>query len=459
MINIIQNQHQIIIRTCDNLLAEVNATGNIRKLHYISGGNGLAAIMVRNGGKDSLYYTYCDYQGNLLAVTDAAGTIKERYAYDPWGQRVNPSNWGEKDTRTSFLFSRGYTMHEHLDDFELINMNGRMYDPLVAQFLSPAPYVQAPGNWYNYNRYAYCMNNPLIYTDPSGEVFGIDDAIIIGMMIYMGGLYTNFMEAAQNNQNPFNPGNWNWKSPSTYIGMAAGGLAGYAQTLQYCEYLVDINTGEKMLYSHLGDGKFDFWHYGAWDESHTAFQLYNTVVKDVPLGGVSNIRSITSLAFVGPTVFRAGYSAYETSQQSSLIDEEIYKYNYATQQSMQALPSGRMDNIYPEFELLGLGKGLVNMAQKAITGKLAAKGGSKAAVQFGKTSNQVSHAFRHTDALGLDRSLVQSTIQNHFKTVSSQVVAGKPFNQIINIGGQRIQYTVYKLPDGTFNIGRIHGIK
>jgi RHS repeat-associated protein len=89
----------------------------------------------------------------------------------------------------------------------------------------------------------------------------------------------------------------------------------------------------------------------------------------------------------------------------------------------------------------------------------ATKTGSKIAVQFGKTENQISHAFRHTDALGLNRSLVQSTIQNHFKTVSSQVVAGKPFNQIIEIGGQRIQYTAFKLSDGTFNIGRIHGIK
>ncbi len=46
--------------------------------------------------------------------------------------------------------------------------NGRVYDPLMAQFLSPDPYIQAPGSWMNYNRYAYCLNNPLMYTDPSG---------------------------------------------------------------------------------------------------------------------------------------------------------------------------------------------------------------------------------------------------------------------------------------------------
>ena len=122
-----------------NYEEEVDASGNIRKLHYIYGGNTLAAIMEHKSGKENLYYTYTDYQGNLMTVTDAAGKEKERYAYDPWGLRKNPTNWSVTDTRTSFLFSRGYTMHEHLDDFGLINMNGRMYDPLMAQFLSPDP--------------------------------------------------------------------------------------------------------------------------------------------------------------------------------------------------------------------------------------------------------------------------------------------------------------------------------
>ncbi len=79
------------------------------------------------------------------------------------------------------------------------------------------------------------------------------------------------------------------------------------------------------------------------------------------------------------------------------------------------------------------------------------------AIQFGKNANQVHHAFRHTDALGLDRAVVQFGVQSHLKTVASQITPGKPFNQIIEVGGQRIQYTAFKLPDGTINVGRIHG--
>jgi hypothetical protein len=48
-------------------------------------------------------------------------------------------------------------------------MNGRLYDPLVGRFLSPDPFVQIPDYTQNLNRYSYCLNNPLKYTDPSGE--------------------------------------------------------------------------------------------------------------------------------------------------------------------------------------------------------------------------------------------------------------------------------------------------
>ena len=93
------------------------------------------------------------------------------------------------------------------------------------------------------------------------------------------------------------------------------------------------------------------------------------------------------------------------------------------------------------------------------TAGVSIKGGSKLTVQFGKTSNQVSHVFRHTDALGLDRTVVKSAVESHFRGVASQIVPGKPFIQRVKVGGRNIQYTAFKLKDGTINIGRIHGVK
>jgi len=51
-------------------------------------------------------------------------------------------------------------------------MDGRVYDPVTAQFLSPDPYIQEPDNLQNYNRYAYCLFNPINLIDPTGEQFG-----------------------------------------------------------------------------------------------------------------------------------------------------------------------------------------------------------------------------------------------------------------------------------------------
>ncbi|MCL2312659.1 MAG: RHS repeat-associated core domain-containing protein, partial [Firmicutes bacterium] len=81
------------------------------------------------------------------------------------------ADWSKPDNRTGWILNRGFTGHEHIDQFGIINMNGRAYDPLTAQFLSPDPYVQDTENWINYNRYAYCLHNPVKYTDPSGNEF------------------------------------------------------------------------------------------------------------------------------------------------------------------------------------------------------------------------------------------------------------------------------------------------
>ena len=72
------------------------------------------------------------------------------------------------DAQPDLLLGRGYTGHEHLPWFGLLNMNARLYDPAVGRFLSPDPLVQAPDNTQNYNRYSYCLNNPLRYVDKFG---------------------------------------------------------------------------------------------------------------------------------------------------------------------------------------------------------------------------------------------------------------------------------------------------
>ena len=55
-----------------------------------------------------------------------------------------------------------------MDMFDIVNMNGRMYDSVLGRFLTPDPFVQAPDYTQILNRYIYCLNNPLSLFDPSG---------------------------------------------------------------------------------------------------------------------------------------------------------------------------------------------------------------------------------------------------------------------------------------------------
>ncbi|SFW11674.1 RHS repeat-associated core domain-containing protein [Nitrosovibrio sp. Nv17] len=53
-------------------------------------------------------------------------------------------------------------------EIRLTHMNARLYDPVLARFISADPLVQAPHDLQSLNRYGYVFNNPLAYTDPSG---------------------------------------------------------------------------------------------------------------------------------------------------------------------------------------------------------------------------------------------------------------------------------------------------
>ena len=124
---------------------------------------------------------YTNQLGSILTVSDNTGTIVANQSFDAWGRNRNPDNWSYTEPGTpnfpnytninntlpSFLY-RGYCGHEMLPEFNLINTNGRMYDPILGRMLSPDDQVQDPFSTQGYNRYSYVTNNPLKYSDPTG---------------------------------------------------------------------------------------------------------------------------------------------------------------------------------------------------------------------------------------------------------------------------------------------------
>lgn len=147
----------------------ITQNGNTQWNTFISGPLGVFAAVTSNGTTESLRYIYKDHLGSWTTITDDAGTILEEMSYDAWGNIRIPGLWTNGSYSGLILYDRGFTGHEHLFSFGLINMNGRMYDPVMSSFLSVDNYVQRPDFSQSFNRYAYCLNNPLRYVDPSGE--------------------------------------------------------------------------------------------------------------------------------------------------------------------------------------------------------------------------------------------------------------------------------------------------
>ena len=92
---------------------------------------------------------------------------------------INGANY-DSVKEPGLLLGRGFTGHEHLPLFGLINMNSRLYDPYTNRFLSPDPAMDYPQCTQGYNRYSYAMNNPLSYVDEDGEMPFLIVAGLIG---------------------------------------------------------------------------------------------------------------------------------------------------------------------------------------------------------------------------------------------------------------------------------------
>jgi len=158
-----------------NYEKEVIEGGGINEYDYIYSPEGLAAIAVKTGSVQNMYYAHIDHLGSLRVVTAAAKTIQTRYHYDAWGSRTLVAG--------TSITNRGFTGHEHLLEFGLINMNARLYDPVLGRFLSLDPYVVDNTYSQDFNRFTYARNNPLIFTDPDGEWIHIVFGAVVGGVI------------------------------------------------------------------------------------------------------------------------------------------------------------------------------------------------------------------------------------------------------------------------------------
>jgi len=231
-----QNVDISTIKSCCGLVFEETK-------EFIFSPFGLVAI--RNNGRVNAVAT--DHLGSIVAEFNPNLGEFEFFGYTAWGRRYRYEQghkhffdsagadwafvtdlWSYPESILDF-FRRGFTGHEHLDLFGLINMNGRLYDPIIARFLSPDPFVQDPTFSQNFNRFSYAWNNPLRFIDPTGY---LNESILTNWVgganfDFAGRFRTEWNSAITGEQWTFN-GCWFGGGSSGFgFGFGFGGFGGF----------------------------------------------------------------------------------------------------------------------------------------------------------------------------------------------------------------------------------------
>jgi RHS repeat-associated protein len=135
------------------------------ELHFYYDASGRPLSVVYNG---TTYYYVLNLQGDVVAILDTTGAEVVGYSYDAWG---NPL-----DTTGSMKLSLGlynplrYRGYVYDQETGLYYLQSRYYDPETGRFINAddTDYLGASGTVLGYNLFAYCENNPVNCSDPTG---------------------------------------------------------------------------------------------------------------------------------------------------------------------------------------------------------------------------------------------------------------------------------------------------
>ena len=282
------------------------------------------AVCINYYGELFIYYIARDYLGSITHIINEDGTLKQELSYDAWGRLRNPDTQqvyavGEEP---ELFLGRGYTGHEHLPWFGLINMNARLYDPVLGRFLNPDPYVQMPDFTQSFNRYSYCQNNPLKNVDRNGKfIFTTLTSFLCPMLLpigiqtdigwitgginalnergtFIGGALQGAFLGAANGllsmafapQMPFGQSNLGGISPHIVLGTDGIGI-GFNATLGLGVgqgIIAGLNYGSTYYFSATGTGKSGF-------ESRIGYGVgYDDIALQVGVGSTYFISGETS---------------------------------------------------------------------------------------------------------------------------------------------------------------------
>ena len=274
-------------------------------MQHIDNELGISYNFEYNGQK---YFYRKNLQGDIIGIYDSCWNLLGLYEYDAWGNLL--SQVGSEILNINPFRYRGYYYDAETG---LYYLNSRYYDPETGRFISPDDfeYLQ-PESINRLNIYAYCINNPINYVDPSGHfvitlsfLAAIGVAATIGAGIGLVGTFVGDMIHAALT------GEWQLSSWETYLGNALGGAIGGAFSLipGAGAYLGSVIGGTLGTFFGLAIGKSTGSTELTWEEVllETGISLGINCLA-AGLSASLKIPGITSGSHSWQQVFKAGFT-------------------------------------------------------------------------------------------------------------------------------------------------------
>ena len=115
-----------------------------------------------DGDIASTYYYILNLQGDVVQIIDEGGVLQAEYVYSPWGEIIS----AEGDlAEVNPLRYRGYYYDSETGFYYL---QSRYYDPVNRRFINADGLISSNWSFSGLNMFAYCENDPVGRSDPSG---------------------------------------------------------------------------------------------------------------------------------------------------------------------------------------------------------------------------------------------------------------------------------------------------
>lgn len=209
---------------------------------YYSGPTGRFAMRTDDGTNTALFWIFSDHLQSSSVILEEDGDVISRTTYTAFGEERDIDTTGLEDSPTDYKYTgqRSYN-----DDFGLLFFNARWYDPDSTHFTSADTIIPDPGNSGDWDRYAYVLNNPIRYNDPTGHFS--DDEIKEYLQNTYGDKWNSYWDVWSNDME------W-MKLLHAAVG---GGFLGYYSGSGIQHFIFDVSVEGVLTGITLLDKKFN----------------------------------------------------------------------------------------------------------------------------------------------------------------------------------------------------------